>query len=94
MIPMKTLEYYDSSYSPNESAEMSHNEPDCGACYDGGYIDDAESVYCDCSAGSHMCDLDAEIEAEMRAEEKAERMGTDFAYAVDSQGDDSPPSDW
>ena len=36
----------------------------------------------------------AEIDAEFRAEEKAERMGTDFAFAVDSQGDDSPPADW
>jgi len=36
----------------------------------------------------------AEIEAEFRAEEKAEGMATDYAYAVDSQGDDSPPDDW
>jgi len=70
------------------------NQHECGACEDAGYIDEYETVYCDCPAGVRMCDLDAEIEAEMRAEEKAERMGTDFAYAVDSQGDDSPPSDW
>ena len=38
--------------------------------------------------------LDAEIEAEMRAEEEAERKATDYSYAVDSQGDDSPPADW
>ena len=94
MIPMKTIEYYDTSYSPNESAEMSHNEPECGACYDGGYIDDNETVYCDCPSGVRENDLMFEIEAEMRAEEKAERMGTDFAFAVDSQGDDSYPGDW
>ena len=79
---------YDLIDLPGEIADL----PDCGACDDSGYIDD--TVYCDCSAGSHMCDLDAEIEAEFRAEEEAERRGTDYAYAVDSQGDDSPPSDW
>ena len=93
-MSMENINYYDSSYSPNERAEMSHGEPDCGACYDGGDIDDDETVFCDCSAGERENDLMAEIEAEFRAEEEAERRGTDFAYAVDSQGDDSPPSDW
>jgi len=56
MILMKTLEYYDASYSPNERAEMSHNEPDCGACEDTGTIDN--QVYCDCSSGNARRDFD------------------------------------
>ena len=91
---MENINYYDSSYSPNERAEMSHGEPECGACADGGYIDEDETVFCDCVAGIEENDLMAEIEAEFRAEEKAEGMATDYAYAVDSQGDDSPPEDW
>jgi len=66
------------------------NTHKCGACEDNGFIDEQETVYCDCDAG----DLMAEVDAEMRAEEESERCGTDYAYAVDSQGDDSPPSDW
>ena len=66
------------------------NTHKCGACEDGGFIDEQETVYCDCPAG----DLMAEVDAEMRAEEESERRGTDYAYAVDSQGDDSSPSDW
>jgi len=87
------INYYDSSYSPNEAGEDS-DVPECGACYDGGYIDEDETVYCDCSAGERENDLMAEIEAEFRDEEHAERMATDYSYATDSQGDDSPPSDW
>ena len=90
---MENIKDYDSSYSPNEAGEIS-DTPECGACYDGGYIDDDETVFCDCSAGERENDLMAEIEAEFRAEEEAERCATDYAYAVDSQGDDSPPSDW
>jgi len=92
-IGMKSINYYDSSYSPNEVCEAS-DIPNCGACADGGYIDDEMSVYCDCVEGEKMMDMDASIEAEFRAEEKAERMATDYSYAVDSQGDDSAPSDW
>ena len=81
---------YDTNDLPGELADL----PDCGACYDNGYIDEDETVFCDCVAGERECDLTAEIEAEFRAEEKAERMATDYSYAVDSQGDDSPPPDW
>jgi len=70
------------------------NEYKCGACSDGGYIDEEKTVYCDCSEGDYNMNMDAEVEAEMRAEEESERRSTDYAYAVDSQGDDSPPSDW
>ena len=45
---MKSINYYDSSFSPNEQAEMS-NTPNCGACYDDGMIDG--QVYCDCPQG-------------------------------------------
>ena len=90
---MENIKDFDSSYSPNEAGEASPI-PDCGACYDGGYIDEDETVFCDCSEGENMMDIDASVEAEFRAEEHAERMATDYAYAVDSQGDDSPPSDW
>ena len=89
---MKSIEYYDSSYSPNEACEDT-NVPECGACYDGGYIDEDESVYCDCSQGDYHMDMDAEVEAEMRAEEEAERCATDYAYAVDSQYQD-PRAEW
>ena len=86
---MENTSYHDSSYSPNEACEAA-NPPNCYACGDGGFIDEQETVYCDCAEG----DLMAEIDAEFRAEEKAEACATDYAYAVDSQGDDSPPSDW
>ena len=66
------------------------NTHKCGACEDSGFIDEQETVYCDCPSGDLMADIDAEF----RAEEEAEARGTDYAYAVDSQGDDSPPSDW
>ena len=66
------------------------NTHKCGACEDGGFLDENETVYCDCDAG----DLMADVDAEMRAEENAECRATDYAYAVDSQGDDSPPDDW
>ena len=45
---MKSINYYDSSFSPNEKAEMT-NTPNCGACVDEGMIDG--QVYCDCSQG-------------------------------------------
>ena len=81
---------YDLIDLPGEIAD----NPECGACFDGGFIDKDETVFCDCAAGVACNAFIAEIEAEFRAEEKAERMGTDYAYAVDSQGDDSPPDDW
>ena len=71
----------------NRNMENTHK---CGACEDNGFIDEQETVYCDCPSGDLMADIDAEF----RAEEEAEARGTDYAYAVDSQGDDSPPSDW
>ena len=71
-----------------------NNEHKCGACSDGGYIDEEKTVYCDCPEGDYHMNMDAEVEAEMLAEEQAERRATDYAYAVDSQGDDSPPDDW
>ena len=46
---MKSLSYFDSSYSPNEASEQNDNYMDCGACYDTGMID--EQVYCDCRHG-------------------------------------------
>ena len=46
---MKSINYYDSSYSPNEACEANNDYMDCGACYDMGMID--EQVYCDCIHG-------------------------------------------
>ena len=46
---MKSLSYFDSSYSPNEACEATDNYMDCGACYDMGMID--KQVYCDCIHG-------------------------------------------
>ena len=54
MILMKTLEYYDASYSPLERAE-SIPEPDCGVCDDTGAID--SQVYCDCSSGDALLEF-------------------------------------
>ena len=65
------------------------NQHECGACEDAGYLDDNETVYCDCDAG----DLMADVDAEMRAEENAECRATDYAYAVDSQYQD-PRAEW
>ena len=51
---MKSINYHDSSYSPNEACEASDN-PDCGACYDEGMIVD-QDVYCDCPEGDKRMD--------------------------------------
>jgi hypothetical protein len=92
---MKSINYYDSSYSPNEACEAT-NAPNCYSCGDGGYIDDTYNaeVYCDCSEGERQCVLDAEIEADMKAEQHAERMFTDHAYAIDSQTRNDDPEMW
>jgi hypothetical protein len=50
---MKSINYYDSSYSPNEACEAT-DIPNCGACYDGGLIDG--QVYCDCPEGDKAMD--------------------------------------
>ena len=47
---MKSINYYDSSYSPNEACEQNNDYMDCGACYDTGMIVE-EDVYCDCMHG-------------------------------------------
>ena len=86
-FPVKRLDMERGSGYNGGIMENTHK---CGACEDSGFIDEQETVYCDCAEG----DLMAEIDAEFRAEEKAEACATDYAYAVDSQGDDSPPSDW
>jgi len=46
---MKSVSYYDPSYSPNEACEATETI-DCGGCYDTGMID--EQVYCDCEHGT------------------------------------------
>ena len=55
---MKSINYHDSSYSPNEACEAS-NIPNCGACYDEGMID--EQVYCDCPMGDKRMDSECAI---------------------------------
>lgn len=50
---MKSINYYDSSYSPNEACEAT-NMPNCGACYDDGLIDG--QIYCDCPQGDKAMD--------------------------------------
>ena len=60
---MKSLSYFDSSYSPNEACEQNNDYMDCGACCDTGMID--EQVYCDCmhaTARMHHDEEDALIE--------------------------------
>jgi len=54
------IENFDSSFSPNEKAEMFHNEPDCGACEDTGTID--EQIYCDCPMGDALAEHHAYTE--------------------------------
>ena len=48
---MKSINYYDSSYSPNEACEQNDKYMDCGACDDTGMIVD-QDVYCDCMHGN------------------------------------------
>jgi len=50
---MKSLSYYDSSYSPNEGCEVTESYFSCDACSDTGMID--EQVYCDCREGTTRC---------------------------------------
>ena len=58
---MKSLSYFDSSYSPNEACEQNDNYMDCGACYDTGMIVE-EDVYCDCIHGNARIGHDYEDE--------------------------------
>ena len=55
---MKSLSYFDSSYSPNEACEQNDNYMDCGACYDTGVIE--HDVYCDCIHGKARVGHDME----------------------------------
>jgi len=55
---MKSLSYFDSSYSPNEVCEQNDNYMDCGACYDTGVIE--HEVYCDCIHGNARIGHDEE----------------------------------
>tara|TARA_R110002167_G_scaffold332385_1_gene539219 strand:+ start:334 stop:609 length:276 start_codon:yes stop_codon:yes gene_type:complete len=57
---MKSINYYDSSYSPNEACEVNNDYMDCGACFDMGMID--EQVYCDCRHGKALVMHDYEDE--------------------------------
>ena len=45
--------HFDPSYSPNERAEMAHNEPNCSHCLDSGYLqdDNGQALYCECPEG-------------------------------------------
>lgn len=63
---MKSLSYFDSSYSPNEACEQNDNYMDCGACYDTGSIGD--DVYCDCIHGNARIGHDEEDAQAMRSE--------------------------
>ena len=58
---MKSINYYDSSYSPNEACEATDNYMDCGACYDTGMIE--HDVYCDCVQGKSRAIHDQEDES-------------------------------
>ena len=58
---MKSINYYDSSYSPNEACEQNDNYIDCGACYDTGEIE--HEVYCDCIHGNARIGHDIETDA-------------------------------
>ena len=55
---MKSINYYDSSYSPNEACEVNNDYMDCGACYDTGVIE--HDVYCDCIHGNARIGHDME----------------------------------
>ena len=57
---MKSINYYDSSYSPNEACEQNNDYMDCGACNDMGMIDG--QVYCDCIHGNARVNHDYEDE--------------------------------
>jgi len=53
--------HFDPSYSPNERAEMAHNEPNCSHCLDSGYLqdDNGQELHCECPEGDVMTRLDA-----------------------------------
>ena len=57
---MKSINYFDSSYSPNEACEVNNDYMDCGACYDTGIIE--HDVYCDCIHGKARVNHDYEDE--------------------------------
>ena len=51
---------FDPSYSPNERAEMAHNEPNCSHCADSGYLqdDNGQALFCECPEGNPVTRLD------------------------------------
>ncbi len=72
---MKSVSYFDSSYSPNEACEASNN-PNCGACYDDGMIVD-QDVYCDCVMGDKRMNQDS------KSELYEDTMGIDIEMGYD-----------
>ena len=81
---MKSINYYDSSYSPNEACEATDNYMDCGACYDTGMIVD-EDVYCDCPHGSSRIIHDYEDETAMPSvvDERMDSLRDEMSYNGD-----------
>ena len=76
---MKSLSYFDSSYSPNEACEQNNDYMDCGACYDMGMIVE-EDVYCDCIHGKARMGHDEEdsFYVEPKRDERMDSLHDEF----------------
>ena len=80
---MKSINYYDSSYSPNEASEVNNNYMDCGACYDTGIIE--HEVYCDCIHGKSRIDHD--VEDSMKPAEQHDELMDSLRDEMSYNGD-------
>ena len=80
---MKSLSYFDSSYSPNEASEQNDNYMDCGACYDTGMID--EQVYCDCRHGNARVihEYEDSFHVEPKRDERMDSLRDEMSYNGD-----------
>jgi len=80
---MKSINYYDSSYSPNEACEQNNDYMDCGACYDTGSIGD--DVYCDCIHGNARIghDMEDEMSSPPIENERMDSLRDEMSYNGD-----------
>ena len=81
---MKSINYFDSSYSPNEACEVNNDYMDCGACYDTGMIVD-QDVYCDCVHGKSRVIHDDEdsFYVEPKRDERMDSLRDEMSYNGD-----------
>ena len=84
---------YDLIDLPGEVADL----PECGACDDGGFIDEDETVFCECAAGDAACDASDDMDCGEPCEPDdwadgdalaSAGMGTDEDYGCYDSGDE------